>query len=458
MALGLVGLIGWSKRGRGSFIDACIISTSAGLVAWVFLMAPYATDLSLTVAERLVSVAYPMGDLLLLATVIWFFLTEGFRNRSLHWLFVSTAALLISDTGYGFQVLQGEYSAGWTDSGFMISYLAFAAAGLEPAMGQLRSKGGSALLTISRRRLALLAGAAVLGPLLGLTALQGNQVDLWVMTGGTLVLFLLTFLRIAGLMRSVEHHSSLLQLQGRELESAVTDLKDLEVARRHLLEAIHSASEKERSSLAVELHDGPIQHLTTLSFEVDLATTGLDRGDGVVTRDALEVLESGLSDEIENLRVLMTDLRPPVLDERGLSEALDDYVSGFRARTGILCELDLHVEVRLARADKTMLYRVAQEALTNVAKHSGALNVLVACRTIDGRAEMEITDDGAGFELSTTNLSGMDGHLGLASIKERIEFAGGTCSIVSAVGAGTQVAVSLDIEGESDAEITRLAS
>jgi signal transduction histidine kinase len=71
---------------------------------------------------------------------------------------------------------------------------------------------------------------------------------------------------------------------------------------------------------------------------------------------------------------------------------------------------------------------------------------------------MEITDDGVGFDPETTNLSGMDGHMGLASIKERIEFAGGACSIVSEVGLGTRVAVSLHIQGRDSAEITRVAS
>jgi signal transduction histidine kinase len=161
--------------------------------------------------------------------------------------------------------------------------------------------------------------------------------------------------------------------------------------------------------------------------------------------------------EVENLRALMTDLRPPALDERGLAQALSDYVSDFRLRTNIICELSLDLSRRPDRESKTILYRVAQEALINAAKHSAATHVIVTCRTGNGRAEMSIVDNGIGFDLAEKNLTGMDGHLGLASIRERIEFAGGTCSIASAIGAGTSVAVSLELEGSDDGEAARLA-
>jgi signal transduction histidine kinase len=457
LAAGLAGLVGGSRRTRGSFIDAAIIATSAGLVAWVFLMEPYATDQSLTMVQRLASIAYPTGDVLLLATVCWFLLSEGRRNMSLIWLLVSTGSLLIFDTIYGVRVLQGTYTTGVLDGGFILSYLTFGAAALDPSMKALVPKKNGDRSTISRRQLVLLAGAAILGPgLLGMTALGGADVNPWVMTIGTLVLFLLAFLRIAGLVRSVERAATLLEIQGRELATAVAELKHLEAGRRHLLDAVHTASEIERSTLAAELHDGPIQRLTTLSFEVDLATMGLEE-DPVLTRRALLALNAGLSSEIESLRVLMTDLRPPVLDERGLTLALGDHVASFMTRTMIVCELDLDIEVRLNRGTETLLYRIAQEALSNVAKHSKASRVVVRCVARGGEVELEISDDGLGFEAAKTDMSGMDGHLGLASIKERIEFVGGRCFVDAAIGRGTRVQVTLSLERISGAEATALA-
>ena len=459
LAAALVGLSGGSRRSLGSFIDAAIIATSAGLAAWVFLMEPYATDASLTMTERLVSIAYPIGDLLLFSTICWFFLNKSGGNASLNLLLLSTAAVLTSDVVYGIQVLDGTYSGGWTDAGFIISYLAFGAAALDPSMrtlGPKKTKAGFS--TISRRRLAFLAIATILGPgLVGVTAVQGTQVNLWVMTIGTLVLFMLTFLRIAGLMRSVERNATLLEAQGKELATAVDELKDLEVVRSHLMEAVHRAAEKERSSLALDLHDGPIQHLTTLSYEVDMATLGLDAGDRAQADSALEAVEDGLSTEIESLRVLMTDLRPPALDERGLAQALSDLVSTFTARSKIECEVDVDIGQRLPPKTETILYRVAQEALANAGKHSMAEHAVLTCRTVDNEVQMEISDDGIGFDSLTTDMSGMDGHLGLASIRERIGYLDGTSAIESRTGEGTRISVRLAGGGIEDGEITRIA-
>jgi signal transduction histidine kinase len=140
----------------------------------------------------------------------------------------------------------------------------------------------------------------------------------------------------------------------------------------------------------------------------------------------------------------MMGLRPPVLDERGLVQALHDHVLAFTHRTSIPCELDID-EVFLDKETETIMYRIAQEALTNVANHSKAKHAIVRCGSRNGRVEMEISDDGVGFDPSATDLSGMDGHLGLASIRERIEFAGGSWSLDSAIGKGTRVSVSLDL-------------
>jgi signal transduction histidine kinase len=320
------------------------------------------------------------------------------------------------------------------------------------------SKNRDGLPTVSRGRLVLLAIAAILGPgLLALTSFRNTEVNHLVMASGMFLLFLLTFLRIAGLMRSIERNSTLLQVQGLELSTAVEGLKHAEAARRNLLDAVHSTAERERSSLAVDLHDGPIQHLTTLTLEADLATVGLNDGDRALAQKALLALEEGLSAEVESLRVLMTDLRPPVLDERGLAQALSDHVAAFAIRTKIVCDVDLDIERRLDRETETILYRIAQEALINVAKHSGAGHMFLRCQASDLEIMMEINDDGMGFDPLKTDMSGRDGHLGLASIRERVEFAGGTCSVDSAIGRGTRIALTLNLERNDDAQVAHIA-
>ncbi|HYI46610.1 MAG TPA: sensor histidine kinase, partial [Actinomycetota bacterium] len=459
LATGLVLLVGHSRRRSGSFIDACILATSAGLVAWIFLLEPYASDPSLTFAQRAVSLAYPIGDLLLLATVSWCLFTESRGNRCLRWLLLATGILLISDVVYMVRVLEGTYDGGWADGGYILCYLAFGAAGLEPSMKVLSRVADEDLSAVaSPSRMILLAGAALLGPgLLGHTAYSGPGLDLWVMTFGNLILFLLIFLRMGGLMGALKRKAALLVVQGNELSATVKELEAVQDARRHLLDAVHGTAEKERSSLALNLHDGPIQNLTTLSFEVDLAGIAFEKRDEPGMTKALEALESGLSAEVGSLRRLMSDLRPPVLDERGLTQALEDHVEAFIARTGIPCRLDVDLDARLGRDLETMLYRVAQEALTNAARHSCANQVLVTCRSSLERVYLEIHDDGKGFDLLKTDMTGNDGHLGLASIKERIEFVGGTCAINSAVGRGTRLLVIVDLERRDQDETARVA-
>lgn len=443
LAAGLVAISGQARRSIGNLIDACIVAISAGLVGWAFLMEPYASDTSLTVAEKVFSIGYPVGDLILFATLSWFIFSKSQRNASLTWLFVSAASLLISDVVYGIQVIEGTYVLGWTDAGFIISYLTFGAAALHPSIRTLGQGKNATSSSTSRGRLAFLGLATIVGPaLLAVSATRERGINLWVLAIGTLALFLLTFLRMAGLMRAVERNADRLIV--------------LESARSHLMEAVQGAGEKERASLALDLHDGPIQHLTALSYELELASMSLREGNIAAVNEALTVLEGGLCTEIDSLRLLMTGLRPPALDERGLEQALCDLVAAFESRTEIECVLDVQLASRLPSEIETILFRIAQEALTNVAKHSGARRSSVSCIS-DDVVTMEIADDGVGFDPLTTDMSGRNGHLGLASIKQRIGHSEGTTSIVSRPGEGTRITVAVVTEEVKDAEIARTA-
>jgi len=152
------------------------------------------------------------------------------------------------------------------------------------------------------------------------------------------------------------------------------------------------------------------------------------------------------------------NLRPPILDERGLGKALEDQASAFGARTGIQCESDIQIDTRVDGEIETILYRIAQEALVNVGKHSHAEHVLIRCCARDGEVELEIRDDGVGFDPSKTDMTGLDGHLGLASIRERVGFAGGVCFIDSVVDGGTRVLIRLELERTGDEEAARIGS
>jgi signal transduction histidine kinase len=131
----------------------------------------------------------------------------------------------------------------------------------------------------------------------------------------------------------------------------------------------------------------------------------------------------------------MTRLRPPVLDARGLVLAVRDLLDSFQRHTGIASDLMGANEVRLDPDVETVLYRVVQEALTNVAKHAGASRVIVYLRVDEGQVETRISDDGIG---STGELTSR-GHYGLAGMRERVEMAGGSYRLISAPGYGTVV-------------------
>jgi two-component system, NarL family, sensor kinase len=149
-------------------------------------------------------------------------------------------------------------------------------------------------------------------------------------------------------------------------------------------------------------------------------------------------------------------LRPPVLEERGLPAALEDQAAIFRERTGISCETDF-TPLRLDHTIETVLYRVAQEALANVAKHSGGARAEVRLRREGDRAVLEISDDGIGFDIQRKSETLGLGHLGLVSMRERVELAGGVWSLVSSPGKGTRIKVDFDRNGGIDARVAASA-
>jgi signal transduction histidine kinase len=169
----------------------------------------------------------------------------------------------------------------------------------------------------------------------------------------------------------------------------------------------------------------------------------IDREDVDGSRKLLTSLREQLSGEVEALRQLMAELRPPVLDEWGLPAALSAYAAQFERHAGIRCTVEVDLRGRLDAAHETVLYRVAQEALTNVRKHSGANTAQITLSTRDGGVELRITDDGVGFDVaSIPDLLHRD-HYGLAGMRQRVEMAGGTCDVVSRPGQGTTVTVTL---------------
>jgi len=204
---------------------------------------------------------------------------------------------------------------------------------------------------------------------------------------------------------------------------------------RELTQRVLDAQEEERGRVARELHDGISQILVGVKYALDVALRRSRKGDATAT----EPLEKGidnLNTAITEVRRISRDLRPGVLDDLGLGPAIKSLGEDFRVRTGIKTEFETVVfRNRLDQNAKIALYRIAQEALTNVERHAQASRVKIDLRGHRHGATLRIQDDGCGFE--TNHALGRDG-IGLRNMQERIDQLGGTLRILSSA-AGTSI-------------------
>ncbi|HVP75158.1 MAG TPA: GAF domain-containing protein [Gaiellaceae bacterium] len=197
------------------------------------------------------------------------------------------------------------------------------------------------------------------------------------------------------------------------------------------------AAEDERRRWARELHDETLQSLAGLQMLLGSARRSGSAGSlEAAVGDAVERLEH----EIDNLRALITDLRPAALDEFGTKGALETLAMRVE-RNGI--EVDLRVELAERHTEEleAAVYRIVQEALTNAAKHGGATKASVEVDEDDSTVHVVVVDDGTGFDPAAAT-SGF----GLLGMRERVELLGGTLEIESSPGGGTTVKVSIPVQ------------
>ena len=240
--------------------------------------------------------------------------------------------------------------------------------------------------------------------------------------------------------RELQHTTEELRARQAELEQALHELATLEAERRRLLERTVEATEEERRRIAAELHDGPIQHLAAIVFRLEGVRGALEQGtipEHAVP--AIEATQEELREEVVDLRRMITQLRPPVLDQLGLEDALHDHVDSVRLDSGLDVSIRIDLPERLEPDLETVLYRVSQEALTNIVKHARARHVWVSLRENGDAVTLEIRDDGVGFRPEEAPTLVQDGHLGLIAMRERVETIGGSWELQSTPGEGTVV-------------------
>lgn len=238
----------------------------------------------------------------------------------------------------------------------------------------------------------------------------------------------------------LERANQALRDRERELTAALSELRSVEAERKRLLDQTVHSVEAERKRIAIELHDGPIQHLTALGLRLDAERRRLARQLPESSHDAnLDSLQEGLRSEIADLRRVVTNLRPPALDEWGLDVALSNYVSAMKEDSDLDCLLQAHLTRRLPSAIETVLYRVVQEALTNVVRHARARQAIVTLSEEQGEVALEVRDDGIGIGAGTIDERGLAGHFGLLGMRERVQMIGGAWELTSTPGSGTEI-------------------
>lgn len=206
---------------------------------------------------------------------------------------------------------------------------------------------------------------------------------------------------------------------------------------RQLTQRVFDTQEEERSRVARELHDGISQILVGVRYALELARRNLSPEDDKA-RDSIDKGRDGLGVAINEVRRISRDLRPSVLDDLGLGPALKALTSEFATRTGIEVEFETVVfSNRLHDDAKTALYRVAQEALTNIERHAQATKISLKVFGHRRGATLRIEDNGIGIPDQTTQ-GETSGGLGLRNMQERIEHLHGSLSITG-TGSGTVV-------------------
>jgi signal transduction histidine kinase len=204
--------------------------------------------------------------------------------------------------------------------------------------------------------------------------------------------------------------------------------------REQLLHRAIEASDVERRRIARDLHDGVVQDLAGVSYSLSAAAEGAPAPYDETLQEAAAETRHG----IRQLRTLLLEIYPPELHRAGLPAALSDLLTASEAR-GLETSLELDPGLELGREAEALFFRVAQEALRNVAKHAEATRVDVSVGRTNGRAQLLVEDDGRGFDPSSP--AGDDGHFGLRMLADLVRDSGGRLEVDSTPGSGSRVFV-----------------
>lgn len=222
--------------------------------------------------------------------------------------------------------------------------------------------------------------------------------------------------------------------------------RELQEELRQLSRQLLTAQEEERKKISRELHDVIAQTLTGINVRLAALKT-----DSTVSNKTLQGKISSTQELVEKsvdiVHRFARELRPSVLDDLGLIPALQSFMTAYMQDTGIRVSLQAFADIEQADGSiRTVLYRIAQEALTNVARHAQASQADLCIQNPHGGISMKITDNGCGFTVKGKSSAKKNNRLGLLGMRERVEMIGGTFCVESAPGKGTTILVELSSE------------
>jgi diguanylate cyclase (GGDEF)-like protein/PAS domain S-box-containing protein len=269
-------------RDRAALIDALVITIGIGVLSWVFLMAPNASNTDFSLSQKLTSIAYPLGDLLLGGMIVRLAVGRGTRTPAFYLLIGSVVALLLTDSKYTYILVTSTYngSGSGLDLGWQLFYLLWAAAALHPSMRSLSEPGEYAPDRLQRTRLVLLSAATLMVPVVRTIQLMRHQTpDEPVLIAAAVVIYLLVAVRMSGLV--VRHEQAERRERAlREVGAKFVAAGDADAIRAATADAIAEVTDQQASARIDLVPEGGTwaQHLPGLT---DDATTDLEHGRSV---------------------------------------------------------------------------------------------------------------------------------------------------------------------------------
>lgn len=273
------------------------------------------------------------------------------------------------------------------------------------------------------------------GPIILLTGQGDRQVDVEAMRAGAMDYLVKGELTASLLERTIRY---------------ARERKRIEAELAEMRQRMEDSREEERLQMAQELHDGPLQELIGARFHLGILDPHLEEEQH---QEQLQTVQESLREVIQTLRTMCGELRPPALAPFGLEKAIRAHARQFsESNPDIEVQLELDEDKQLlSERVRLALYRIYQQALVNVAKHSGASHVRIIFRLRDNSVRLRVIDDGCGFVPPQNWLElARDGHFGLLGATERAEAIGGKLRIISDPQIGTTVSVTAPLHPHAE--------